>query len=67
MDDVLKIGVVVACCNLQWRLTSSPPETAYVQETTTFNKNPKQDHLRNAYNELCCALKVLKLRCRLNL
>lgn len=51
--DILTIGSIVACNNLEWRrATSWNVPVAYCTDRSTFTRNPRRNHLYESFESL---------------
>ncbi|XP_011141415.2 breast cancer type 2 susceptibility protein homolog [Harpegnathos saltator] len=52
--EVLTVGSIVACNNLDWRrMTSWNVPVAYCTDRSTFTRNPRRNHLYESFESLC--------------
>lgn len=52
--EITTVGSFVACSNLEWRKnTYRSIPTAFCTERTVLTRNPRQNHLRQVFEELC--------------
>ncbi|XP_015598323.1 breast cancer type 2 susceptibility protein homolog [Cephus cinctus] len=57
-SEILSVGSVVSCSNLEWRRSSSwSVPVAYCTERTVFTRNPRQSHLRQPFDDLTSRVK----------
>lgn len=51
--EILTVGSIVACSNLEWRrATSWNVPAAYCTERSTFTRNPRRNHLYESFENL---------------
>ncbi|XP_011879732.1 PREDICTED: breast cancer type 2 susceptibility protein homolog [Vollenhovia emeryi] len=51
--EILTVGSIVACSNLEWRrATSWNVPAAYCTERSTFTRNPRRNHLHESFENL---------------
>ncbi|ODN04083.1 Breast cancer type 2 susceptibility protein [Orchesella cincta] len=60
LQDVIKVGNIVGCLNLQWRITSVENKMAFSQEFSVFHTTPKVEHLQNGFGRLNAAMQEIK-------
>lgn len=57
MQDILQVGSILACSNIQWRANLGEG-TAFAKDVTCFETNPKSELLVKALAEFREAIKV---------
>lgn len=51
--EILTVGSIVACSNLEWRrATSWNVPAAYCTDRSTFTRNPRRNHLYESFENL---------------
>jgi len=51
--EILTVGSIVACSNLEWRrATSWNVPAAYCTDRSTFTRNPRRSHLYESFENL---------------
>ncbi|XP_012267255.2 breast cancer type 2 susceptibility protein homolog [Athalia rosae] len=61
-SDILSVGSIVACTNIQWRRGAPRPiPIAYSTENSSFTRNPRQAYLRSGFDFIKKQIKDLSV------